>query len=128
MKRLVIAMLAVVLLAGCDSLRLAPAEAHRQMQMVPMAGESLEDSRQDAWALADGIFELGAGVAGLFGGACAARLVRIVDEARRKSKALREIVEGNELFKKHNPSSAADFKQAHDGQSNDTRQLVASLK
>ena len=125
MRRLVIVMLMVVAVAGCGSLRLAPGQMER-----PQATDALpEDSQQqDAWALADGLFELGAGVAGLFGGVYAARLVRAVDEARKKSRALKEIVEGNELFKKRNPATIADFKEAQSLQSQDTRRLVASLK
>jgi hypothetical protein len=94
------------------------------------ADAALTDSQRssDPWAVADGLFELAAGVAGIFGGVYGARVVRFVGEARRKSDALRQVVQGNELFKDRCPESAADFKAAHDAQSADTRQLVASLK
>lgn len=129
MNKALIAGLLAVCLAGCGSLKLVPQETGGGVHTGSVADGAAEAPKpQDAWAVADGLFELGAGIAGLFGGACAARLVRAVDQARTKSKALREIVEGNELFKKRNPSLATDFKQAHDGQSNQTRQLVASLK
>jgi hypothetical protein len=94
------------------------------------ADAAIQDSnaRPDPWALADGVFELGAGLAGLFGGVYGTRLVRFVTDARRKTQALKEVVEGNELFKRRNPDAATDFKAAHDAQSSETRQLVASLK
>jgi hypothetical protein len=94
------------------------------------ADEALRDSQQrpDAWAVADGVFEFGAGLAGLFGGVYGARVLRFVSDARTKSKALKEVVEGNELFKKRNPSVASDFKEAHGSQSQETRQIVAALK
>jgi hypothetical protein len=94
------------------------------------ADEALRDSQQrpDAWAMADGVFEFGAGLAGLFGGVYGARVLRFVNEARTKSKALKEVVEGNELFKKRNPSIASDFKESHSSQSQETRQIVAALK
>jgi cytochrome c556 len=94
------------------------------------ADEAIIDSqrRPDGWVVADGILEFGAGLAGLFGGVYGARVLRFVDEARTKTKALKEIVEGNELFKKRNPTVASDFKEAHSSQSQETRGLVASLK
>jgi len=39
-----------------------------------------------------------------------------------------EIIDGNELFKKQNASATAAFKQAHQTQSPQTRQLVAQMK
>jgi hypothetical protein len=45
-----------------------------------------------------------------------------------KSKALKEIIEGNELFKEQNESSVAAFKQAQQNQSPQTRQIVAEIK
>lgn len=94
------------------------------------AEQAILDSQQkpDGWVVADNLFELGAGLAGLLGGVYGARLLRLINQARDKSKALQEIIEGNELFKKRNPSMAADFKEAHSLQSQQTRELVASLK
>jgi hypothetical protein len=86
------------------------------------------EKRPDGWALADGLFELGLGLSGIFGGVYGTRVARFVTDARRKTRALKEVVEGNELFKKRYPDSAGDFKAAQDAQSADTRQLVASLK
>jgi hypothetical protein len=44
------------------------------------------------------------------------------------SKALKEIIEGNELFKRANEQQAAAFKEAQKNQSSTTRQLVAQVK
>jgi len=78
--------------------------------------------------VADSMLELGIGVCALLGGVYGTRAVRFLKDARGKSKALQEIIVGNETFKKENESSAAAFKQAHNTQSPQTRQLVASMK
>jgi hypothetical protein len=95
-----------------------------------LAEQARQDAQQrmDPWDAADCLFELGAGLAGLLGGVYGARAARFIGEARKKSQALKEIVEGNELFKKRNPSAVSDFKDAHSCQSSTTRQMVASLK
>jgi len=54
--------------------------------------------------------------------------VRFLKDARTKSQALKEIIAGNELFKKQNQSQTAAFKEAHHNQSPQTRQLVAQMK
>jgi hypothetical protein len=54
--------------------------------------------------------------------------VRFLRNARTKSKALQEVIAGNELFKQQNAESAAAFKQAHNNQSPETRQLVTQMK
>jgi hypothetical protein len=94
------------------------------------ADQARDDSQQrpDVWQAADGLLQFGAGLAGLLGGVYGTRVLRFVNEARSKSKALKEVVEGNELFKKRNPAAAVDFKDAHNVQSQETRQLVAVLK
>ena len=84
--------------------------------------------RPDPWQVADSMLELGIGVCALLGGVYGTRAVRFLKDARGKSKALQEIIVGNETFKKENESSAAAFKQAHNTQSRQTRQLVASMK
>ncbi len=88
--------------------------------------ESVE--RPDAWQLADNVFELAIGISALLGGVYGTRAVRHLKEARTKSKALKEIIEGNELFKKQNNSYAPAFKEAHKTQSSQTRQIVAQMK
>ena len=88
--------------------------------------ESVE--RPDAWQLADNVFELAIGISALLGGVYGTRAVRYLKEARAKSKALKEIIEGNELFKKQNESYTSTFKKAHKDQSPQTRQIVAQMK
>ena len=84
--------------------------------------------RPDPWQVADSMLELGIGVCALLGGVYGTRAVRFLKDARSKSKALKEIIAGNETLKKQNASSAAAFKQAHSTQSPQTRQLVAQMK
>jgi hypothetical protein len=88
--------------------------------------ESVE--RPDAWKVADNALELGIGICALLGGVYGTRAVHFLKQARTKSKALQEIVAGNELFKKQNESSIAAFKQAQKLQSPQTRQIVAEVK
>jgi len=84
--------------------------------------------RPDTWQVADSALELAIGVCALLGGVYGTRAVRFLKDARTKSQALKEIIAGNELFKRHNESSAAAFKQAHCSQSPQTRQIVAQMK
>jgi hypothetical protein len=84
--------------------------------------------RPDAWDLADSVFELAIGISALLGGVCGTRAVRFLKEARAKSKALKEIVAGNELFKKQNQERTSAFKEAHQNQSPQTRQIVTQMK
>lgn len=84
--------------------------------------------RPDVWQLADSAFELAIGICVLLGGVYGTRAVQFLREAKAKSKALKEIIEGNELFKKQNESSVTAFKQAQQNQSSQTRQIVAETK
>jgi len=84
--------------------------------------------RPDAFVLADSIFELAIGICALMGGVYGTRAVGFLKDARAKSKALKEIIEGNELFKSRNSESTEDFKAAHKDQSPGTRQIVAEVK
>lgn len=88
--------------------------------------ESLE--RPDAWQVADSALELGIGVCALLGGVYGTRAIGFLKEARAKSKALQEIVAGNEFFKRQNQAQAGAFKQAHQNQSSQTRQMVTQIK
>ncbi len=101
------------------------AQANWQLADTALA-ESAE--RPDAWQVADSMLELGIGLCALLGGVYGTRAVRFLKEARAKSQALKEIVEGNELFKKQNEAQAPAFKAAHQHQSPHTRQLVAGIK
>jgi len=84
--------------------------------------------RPDPWKVADSLLEVGIGISALLGGVYGTRAVRFLQEARSKSNALKEIIEGNEQFKKQNDAQAQSFKAAHANQSPQTRQLVAQLK
>jgi len=88
--------------------------------------ESLQ--RPDPWQVADSVFELAIGISALLGGVYGTKAVKFLNDARTKSKALKEIVAGNELFKKQNESAVAAFKQAQQNQSSTTRQIVAEIK
>ena len=85
-------------------------------------------ARPDAWQVADSMLELGIGVCALLGGVYGTRAVRFLRNARTKSQALQEIITGNELFKKQNNAHVSAFKQAHQNQSAQTRQIVARAK
>jgi hypothetical protein len=95
-----------------------------------LAETSLAESaeRPDAWRLADSALELGIGIAALLSGVYGTRAARFLQEARDKSRALKEIIEGNELFKSRHSESADAFKDAHQNQSAETRKLVAEIK
>ena len=84
--------------------------------------------RPDAWVLTDAAMELGIGVAGLLGGVYGLRIATFLKQAKDKSRALKEIIEGNELFKQLCPTAETDFKQAHANQSAVTRTLVTEMK
>ena len=84
--------------------------------------------RPDPWQVADSLLEVGIGISALLGGVYGTRAVRFLKDARAKSTALKEIIQGNELFKKHSTDQTQAFKAAHANQSPETRQLVAAMK
>ncbi|MHC5059698.1 MAG: hypothetical protein ACYTFK_01245 [Planctomycetota bacterium] len=110
---------------AADSVEAVLAESNQQLAGLAL---SRAQRRPDAWDMADGVIELGIGVAALFGGVYGVRAARFLKEARAKSKALREIITGNELFKLEHADSAQAFKTAHKDQSPQTRQLVTQMK
>jgi hypothetical protein len=85
-------------------------------------------ARPDPWSVADSLLEFGIGITALLGGVYGTRVAGFLQDARTKSQALKEIVQGNELFKKQQPTQADAFKSAQASQSPETRQLVAQLK
>lgn len=95
-----------------------------------IAGTAFDEAAQrpDVWQVADNALELGIGICALLGGVYGTRAVQFLKQARTKSKALQEIIAGNELFKKQNESSVAAFKQSQKLQSPQTRQIVAEMK
>jgi hypothetical protein len=84
--------------------------------------------RPDPWEVADHLLELGIGIGGIVGGAFGVRMVRKLQLAREKSIALREIVKGNEFFKRDNPEFSETFKQSQQKQSVSTKTLVTAMK
>jgi hypothetical protein len=100
-------------------------ESNRQLANTAVT-ESAQ--RPDPWQVADSALEFGIGLCALLGGVCGTRAVRFLQDARTKSQALKEIIQGNELFKQQQPSQADAFKAAQQNQSPETRQLVAAMK
>jgi hypothetical protein len=101
------------------------AESNFQLAHAALAESA---NRPDTWQVADNVFELAIGICALLGGVYGTRAVRCLKEARTKSNALKEIIEGNEVFKKQHTEAAIAFKEAHKDQSAQTRQLVAQMK
>ena len=95
---------------------------------IAAAALSRSSQRPDVWDVTGGLLELGIAVAGIIGGAYGIKAGQFLMRAREKSKALREIIEGNELLKQTSTETAAAFKQAHKAQSPQTRELVAKIK
>jgi hypothetical protein len=84
--------------------------------------------RPDVFDVADNVLELAIGISALLGGVYGTRAVRFMKEAKEKSKALKEIITGNELFKKEHKEYVPAFKEAQRSQSAATRQIVAQMK
>ena len=101
------------------------AESSRQL-----AKEAIEASkaRPSPWDVADAGLELGIGICAILGGVYGTKAAKFLKDARTKSKALKEIITGNELFKSANQTQAQAFKQAHANQSPETRQIVTQVK
>ena len=98
---------------------------------LDLAQAAIGDSqrRDDLWRVADGAIELGIGLAGLLGGVYGLKAAGFLTAARSRSKALREIIKGNELFKQMPESPIEDFKMAQEAhQSQETKQIVAEIK
>ena len=95
-----------------------------------VAAAAKEDAarRPDVWVLADSAMELGIALAGLVGGVYGVRAAGYLKTAREKSRALQEIVQGNELYKQLWPEQAERFKEAQAKQSATTKRLVTDAK
>ena len=95
-----------------------------------LAGSAMREGaeRLDGWQTADAVLDLGIGICALLGGVYGTQAVRFLKNAKTKSKALQEIISGNEIFKQQNETSTTAFKQAHNKQSPQTRQIVAQMK
>ncbi len=86
------------------------------------------NNRPDGWDFANGFLELAIAAAGIFGGAYGIKLAVFLKQARDKSKALHEIISGNELFKTQNSSTRDAFKVIHQNQSPKTKRIVSEIK
>lgn len=95
---------------------------------ITQAALAQSAQRPNPWDLADQILQLGIGLAGILGGVYGTRILAALRTTREKSLAIREIIQGNELFKRQNPESTEAFKLAQAAQSASTRQWVAGLK
>lgn len=85
--------------------------------------------RPDVWKLTDSALELGIAIASIIGGVYGVKAVQYLNQAKEKSKALSEIIKGNELFKASvDPPTVEKFKAAQSVQSPETRVLVTELK
>jgi hypothetical protein len=96
--------------------------------MIAQSAYQQSIERPDMWQAADGVMQFGIALAGLLGGAYGIRATQFLKQARDKSKALKEIIDGNELFKQSNPSQAAAFKEAQKDQSAETKKIVTEVK
>lgn len=96
---------------------------------LTQAAISDSQRRDDLWNAADGAMDLGIGLAGLLGGVYGLKIAGFLTAARTRSKALREIIKGNETFKQLNADSVEAFKMVHNAkQSQETKQIVAEIK
>ncbi len=137
MKALTIIILsaAVLTIGGCG-LSLWPDD----FTLCSGGGASVQDSnaiadanfmlqKADLWDVADGVINMGITIAALFSGAAGIKIAAGLKTARDKSKALKEIIEANELFKKSCPDAVKEFKNAQsETQSDTTRMIVAQMK
>ena len=109
----------------------AQADAETILASAPAVALQAKDDaarRIDPWAAADGVLDAGIGIAGLLGGAWGLKAMQFLKNAREKTVALKEIVEGNELFKQVNKEAVGSFKEAHNGQSAATQRIVTELR
>ncbi len=84
--------------------------------------------RPDPWQLTDDLLEIALALMGVTGCVFGARLIGFLRLARQRSRALREIIQGNQTFKQRHPNHAEAFKMAHVVQSKNTRNIVTDLK
>ena len=99
-----------------------------ESQAITRSAYVSAQQRPDPWQAADYLLEVGVALAGLVGGVYGSKAAGLLQTARQKSQALKEIVTGNERFKQEYPDIAEAFKQSQQLQSPDTRQLVSALK
>ena len=100
-------------------------ETNRQLAESAIADSQ---ARPSPWDVGDAALELGIGICAVLGGVYGSKAAKFLEEAKTKSKALKEIITGNELFKKANQAQVEAFKQAHANQSPETRQIITQVK
>jgi len=83
--------------------------------------------RPDPWDVTDNLLEFGIALAGVVGGVYGTKAAATLSTAKQKSQALREVVQGNQLFMVHNPEQAPALKAAQ-AQSPATQKLVTEIK
>jgi hypothetical protein len=105
-----------------------PSKGFATETAIAQAAYQQSIQRPDIWQAADGVMQFGIALAGLLGGVYGIRATQFLKQARDKSKALKEIIEGNELFKETNPLQASAFKEAQKEQSAETRKIVTEIK
>jgi len=95
-----------------------------------IADTALQESSQrpEIFDVANNFLDLAIGICAILGGVYGTKAVGFLSQAKVKSKALQEIIAGNEMFKKLNSESVDAFKEAQSSQSPQTRQIVAELK
>ena len=91
-------------------------EASKIDEILSQANEELTDAareqamqRPEPWDVADNLLEFGIALAGVVGGVYGAKALNVLQIAKQKSVALREVISGNELFKKQNAESVDQF-------------------
>ena len=110
-----------------------PAEPE-QFDTVAVQANQDALQRPDPWQMADSALELGIGICALLGGVYGTKAVKFMQQAREKSKALQEIISGNELFKQQlgeqNSEIVKAFKEAQNTaqKSSATKRLVTEMK
>jgi hypothetical protein len=97
---------------------------------VQIADTALQQSgqRPAVFDVANNVLDLAIGIFAVLGGVYGTKTVAFLKQAKVKSKALQEVIAGNELFKKLNSESADAFKEAQSSQSPQTKQIVAGMK
>jgi len=88
-------------------------------------------ARPDPWQITDNLLEFGIALAGVVGGVYGVKVTAGLKTAKAKSQALREVIEGNELFKLNadiETKKAFADAQGTAQETITTKQLVAAIK
>lgn len=91
------------------------------------AYKNANTSNKPAVAVND-FLDLAIGLCGLFGGAFGIKAVAFLSAAKMKTKALEEIIQGNEKFKSAYPEYSDLFKKSQSQQSQATKGIVTGIK